>query len=568
MAPTQEATPSDELGSAASLLRGLADAPGLRAARLRAGTVIAGKYEIVAELGHGGMGVVYRARDRQLGRDVAIKLGAAMSATALARMAREAQALARLSHPNVVGVFEVGELDGRVFVAMEHVAGGTLAGWLAKPRRTVREILAMGCAAGDGLAAAHAAGIVHRDIKPGNVLVGDDGRPRIADFGLAREASDRDDLRDDSAEPLEDVTHAGAIVGTPAYMAPEQLAGAEVDARADQFSLCVMLWEALYGVRPFTSTAAEPRRAVPRHVVAALNRGLASDPQARWPSVEALLAELRRDPARGMRIAWITGSVVLAVCAAIAFPMMFSRHEAPCDDGTAALAPVWSPATASRLAPEVRQRFQNFANAWMTAHTATCVATRVNGGQSEAMMERRNICLASMRAELSSALEKGTPSAAAALPDLGECNDVATLAKQPEIPPGAGGAIERVFADIAAVRVSAGAPDPKAAGDRVLAAARATTWPPLIAHAARIRAELIDDDAALEEAARLALSAGADRDAAWAMAELAHRLAMADKRELSRSWLALARSLWERTSHDPDLYQELVATAAILSRDH
>src|SRR5262249_17987551 len=134
----------------------------------------------------GGMGVVYLARDLRLERDVAIKLGTARSAAALARVEREAKALARITHPNIVVVYEVGEIDGRVFVAMEYVSAGTARAWLARKPRTPREILALYGAAGDGLAAAHAAGIVHRDFKPDNVLVGDDGRPRVADFGLAR----------------------------------------------------------------------------------------------------------------------------------------------------------------------------------------------------------------------------------------------------------------------------------------------------------------------------------------------------------------------------------------------
>src|SRR5207302_1743091 len=177
--------------------------------------------------------------------------GSAGSAAALARIEREAQALARLSHPNVVVVYEVGLVDGRVFVAMEYVAGGTARSWLRESPRTAREILALYGAAGDGLAAAHAAGIVHRDFKPDNLLVGDDGRPRVADFGLARGLYDPDAPPEPDRAPLVDVTGTGSIVGTPAYMPPEQLAGAAVDARADQFAFSAALWEALYGARPF-----------------------------------------------------------------------------------------------------------------------------------------------------------------------------------------------------------------------------------------------------------------------------------------------------------------------------
>ena len=144
-APTVESTPNDDLGSAASLLRGVGAAPGLRAELLRVGQIVAGRYRIERTIGEGGMGVVYVARDEQLGRDIALKVGLTMSATAFARMEREAQALARLAHPNVVVVYEVGAIEGRVFVAMELVVGGTLTAWLRAKRRTPREIITMVC---------------------------------------------------------------------------------------------------------------------------------------------------------------------------------------------------------------------------------------------------------------------------------------------------------------------------------------------------------------------------------------------------------------------------------------
>ncbi|HTJ47632.1 MAG TPA: serine/threonine-protein kinase, partial [Kofleriaceae bacterium] len=156
------------------------------------GELVDGAYRIEGRIGRGGMGLVYRARDLRLDRDVAIKIGLAMSDGALRRLRREAISIARMSHPNVVVVHEVGEIDGRVFIAMEHVGGGTARSFCARAR-SWREILAMYCAAGDGLAAAHAAGLVHRDFKPDNVLVGEDGRPRVADFGLVRGVAGDDD---------------------------------------------------------------------------------------------------------------------------------------------------------------------------------------------------------------------------------------------------------------------------------------------------------------------------------------------------------------------------------------
>src|SRR6185369_5908400 len=197
--------------------------------------LVGGKYRVIRAIGEGGMGVVYLARDERLERDVALKLGSAMSTAPLARAVDEAQALAKLSHPNVVVVHEVGELDGRLFVAMEHVGGGTARSWRADRPRSAREIVALYAAAGDGLAAAHAAGLIHRDVKPDNILVGGDGRPRLADFGVVGAASS---------------TGSAGIAGSPGYMAPEQATGGAIDARADQYAFAVSVWEALFGARP------------------------------------------------------------------------------------------------------------------------------------------------------------------------------------------------------------------------------------------------------------------------------------------------------------------------------
>jgi serine/threonine protein kinase len=295
-----EVEASSELGSIALDLARIA-ATGAAHPPIARGTVIDGAYRIERAIGEGGMGVVYLARDVRLERDVAIKLGSSVSTAALARAGREALALARLSHPNVVAVFQIGEVGGRLYIAMEHVAGGNARQWVAASSRGWREIVALYAAAGDGLAAAHAAGLVHRDVKPDNVLVGDDGRPRVADFGLARGAVSTDGAPDAAMPSSESVTQTGTILGTPAYMAPEQLAGEDLDPRADQFSFCASLWEALFGTRPFAGKTpqeigaaiarGEPRpepteraRRVPRHVIAALVRGLHRDRDQRWPS--------------------------------------------------------------------------------------------------------------------------------------------------------------------------------------------------------------------------------------------------------------------------------------------
>src|SRR5689334_22389744 len=237
------------------------------AEELGSGSELAGRFKITRVLGEGGMGTVYVARDMSLGREVAIKVHRSGGAL---RLRREAVAMARLAHPNVVTVFEVGELAGRPFVVMEYVTGTTLRAWLAAEPRSVREILGAVIAAGEGLAAAHDAGLVHRDFKPENVLIGVDGRARVGDFGLARGSKSGENAASPQPQTLAaDLTRDGAIVGTPAYMAPEQARGADVDARADQYAFCVVAWESLAGARPREGK-------LPARIRRVLERGLAA----------------------------------------------------------------------------------------------------------------------------------------------------------------------------------------------------------------------------------------------------------------------------------------------------
>jgi serine/threonine-protein kinase len=255
-----------------------------------------GPYLVRGLAGAGGMGVVYAAEDPRLGRKVALKLlrprGDGAGAEARERLLREAQAMARLSHPNVLPIFELGTADGRDFLAMEWVEGTTLDGWLRERERPWREVLALLLAAGAGLAAAHRAGLVHRDFKPANVLVGGDGRARVTDFGLASQGPVEDAAAPTEAASGARLTRAGAVPGTPAYMSPEQRAGRAVDARSDQYSFCVTLHEALHGARPGAGPVPSRRRALPGQVRAALARGLAAEPLDRFPSMDALLAAL------------------------------------------------------------------------------------------------------------------------------------------------------------------------------------------------------------------------------------------------------------------------------------
>lgn len=297
------------------------------------------RFALRERLGEGGMGQVWLARDPELDRDVAVKVlrpevvtSERLATEARARLKREAQAMARLAHPNVIAVHEVGDVDNHVFVVMELVKGGTLRQWLAARARRVDAILDVFLQAGRGLAAAHAAGLVHRDFKPENVLVGDDGRARVTDFGLVGVGERVREPGPEPELPLS-LTRTGAVLGTPAYLAPEVLRGGAATEQSDQFSFCVGLYEALWRQPPFPGETIQalfasvtagaitppPRRPpVPARVRKAILRGLASDPAARWPSMQALLDVLTTRRSRWLAVAAIgTGLAAIAAIAVV-----------------------------------------------------------------------------------------------------------------------------------------------------------------------------------------------------------------------------------------------------------
>ncbi|MEM7153019.1 MAG: serine/threonine-protein kinase [Myxococcota bacterium] len=342
--PAEDAAPSDR------------DVTGLRI----------GRYRIVGKLGKGGMGVVYDAHDETLDRPVALKLMLPDShRSTIARFQREAQALAQLSHPNVVQVYETGLHQGQLFIAMERIDGVTLRRWLGQTERSVEEIGQVILAAGQGLAAAHAVGMVHRDFKPGNVLVGHDGRVRVVDFGLAR-PEQGGGSRTDGETPypsgpsqtpspaLAELTETGVLMGTPAYMAPELLEWGEATVASDQFALCVTAYEAWYGQRPFAGRTVRqlamslrnglpPPPAssrVPTSIHQVLEQGLAFKPQQRFPSIDALLLALRRSQHGRRRWVWATSAAATAtIVAALAWPSP-SEHG-PCNPPGGDLDQVW-----------------------------------------------------------------------------------------------------------------------------------------------------------------------------------------------------------------------------------
>jgi serine/threonine protein kinase len=287
-----------------------------------------GRYVLDEKLGAGAMGVVWQAHDPKLGRMVALKLLRRYDPALMDRLIREARSMAQVSHPNVVGVFDVGETEGSAFIAMELVTGRSLRAWQTDETRTISELVTAYVAAGRGLSAAHGAGIVHRDFKADNVLVGDDGRIRVTDFGLAAAKPSESGTRHSIADV--NLTTSGSVLGTPAYMAPEQFSGGNVDPRTDQFNFCVSLYEALYGERPFDGKTYDElsenviagRLRPPPHGTQVsgglrqiLARGLAAKPAERFPSMDHLLVELARDRARPWRR---SGWIALAIASVLA----------------------------------------------------------------------------------------------------------------------------------------------------------------------------------------------------------------------------------------------------------
>ena len=358
-----------------------------------------GRYRIERPIGIGGMGVVYVAHDPELDRKVAVKLLRRGAADSIERLRREGRALAALSHPNVVAVHDVGDHDDELFIAMEFVDGSNLRGWLTAKRRSWREVVEVALAVGRGLEAAHIAGLVHRDIKPDNILLGTDGRIRIGDFGLVNELPSGSEVGD-----LE-LTQTGALLGTPAYMAPEQLDGGEVDARSDQWSFCATVFEALYGVRAFAGKSidelalaiedgeiAETRSAgVPRWLRRILVRGLAVDPRKRWPSMRALCDAIERSRRRRKQLAWIVPIGVLACASGGAY---IATRPAPvdCTDAGDISWSAWNPIRRALVLannPEIVPDIDHWMTEWSSARADACTTNIVD----DDVRLRRDDCL-------------------------------------------------------------------------------------------------------------------------------------------------------------------------------
>ncbi|MBE2251471.1 MAG: serine/threonine protein kinase [Myxococcus sp.] len=400
-----------------------------RAPALSVGNTI-GRFVVLERVGAGAMGQVFAAWDPQLDRKVALKLlkSAASSDEHQARLLREAQTLARLSHPNVVAVFDVGRWEGQRFIALEFVGGGSVRDWLEAQSRGAADVLDVFVQAGRGLAAAHQAGVVHRDFKPDNVLVRADGRAQVTDFGLASEALAR--LGDGPVlEHGVSLTGTGALLGTPAYMAPAQLDGEPATPASDQFAFCVALFEALTGQRPWRGSTVEAQRRamrdgpppsfpssseVPAPVRKAVLRGLSVQEASRWPSMVALLEALESGarPPRSSRV--VVAGLALAVIAGLVSFSGRGRLPQACALGQARLSGVWSAprraqleqaflatklAWAATAAADVARVFDERMAAWQQQHLEACLASDDARGDAELWRARLG-CLEERVAEL------------------------------------------------------------------------------------------------------------------------------------------------------------------------
>jgi tetratricopeptide (TPR) repeat protein len=503
-----------------------------------------GRYRVLRPIGSGGFGVVYLAWDPQLDRQIALKVLRPLDRDAdglAADLLREAKAMAKLSHPNVTAVFDVAALDGQVAIAMELIDGGNAREWLAETPRTPAEVYRVFLSAAAGLAAAHAAGLVHRDFKPENVLVGRDGRVCVTDFGLARPQAAK-----------------GARSGTPRYMAPELRQSAPVDARADQYGFAVALKEAL--------GAQTPR---------ALERALAERPADRYPDMKALIAALAPDRRwRPLKVAATLAIALTPIAAGYAWSV---SRDALCSGGPARVRAVWPRALEDELRAAWGEGFSSVERSldvwlqrWSARYTEACEATRIRQEQPEDVLAARMSCLDRLHDQARAtieALRRAPPeerAAAARLPASLEppdrCMDAGPLLREERPAEVQRGAVRQLRFELEQARAERNLGHLEAAAqlaDRARARAEGLGYAPLLAEVSLFEGEgqlmLGEQSAArasLLSAVHEATKGRSDRTAADAWIALLRLDGLVTSEELARPWREAARAAAERVRGD------------------
>ena len=561
---------------------------------------LVGRYEILGELGAGGMGVIFHARDPVLGRNVAIKVlkvrgSAAARREMVSRTQREARALASLSHPNVVAVYDVGEHDGGVFIAMELVRGDDVKQWMLGGERSWREVVDVFAQAGRGLHALHRHGLLHRDVKPSNMIVGEDGRVRVLDLGLVRAAegrsvpSDRGRVatpsnNESSPHDGETLTQTGLTYGTPAYMAPEQRAGEALDERADQFSFCVALYEALHSERPFDVVDGDvvwrPRTdgTVPRSVGKVLDRGLSVPVAERFESMQALLVALEAArESRRPRTVMALGAAALTVVAVGVAVRTPQSEAAPCSELE---APPWNTERQAELAAAMGQseegtatwqqlqpRLAGYADELAAARLSACRAATVDEATPYDLYARQRDCFSTRQhafvarldvlADLDDASIDRAATTVDRLPSIEQCTDLEEMhywVAAPDADEAA--AVANVRSIIERVRAVADLglfEDAMGIADSALPLLDGIEYLPVHAELAAYRGHLqdriskgLDAEETLQEALRLCQASDYDSLAARVLMDLAGVLETQERFDAAQTHLRHAEAAIER----------------------
>jgi tetratricopeptide (TPR) repeat protein len=617
-APDPEATPRQPPGRAATTTiscEGRAAQHAVVAVGLDGivGSLLADRYEIEERIGAGGMGIVYAARDLELERRVAVKLvrprvgdGAGRE-----RLVREARTMARLRHANVATVFDIGTVGDTIFIVMELVDAGTVASWLRNAPRTWREITVVFLQAAAGLAAAHAAGFVHRDFKPENALIGQDGVVRVTDFGLARIIGEADPGSSARRTEGEAAAASVAVSGTPGYIAPEILRHDAFDARADQYSFSVALHSALSGLPAPDEDAGGDRAAAdagrsagqaPRWLQRIVQRGLAHDPALRWPSMDAMSLAIERRlraPRRTAYAAAAVGAMALATSLVVAHQ---TRAPAMCRGAQRELAGVWNDVRkqavhaalaatgkpyAATAFTEAASSLDRYSGEWIAMRTDACEATQVRGEQSQEVLDLRMACLDQWRTELDAtvglliapdpAIAQRVSQMTGALSSLRQCADVAGLRAPVRAPadPVARARVRELRARLAkvkALQAAAKARDGLAIAVPVAAEARKIKYWPLEAEAdyqlglmQRLSGDLGAAHESLENAIFAARAGRDTRSEVLIAAALLRWSATQAKLDEGHLWLNRGLAAIEAMeTRDPDVEATLFTTAADL----